>query len=515
MSLPTPTAFQHQTALDNRLDSLDDLLALVRGELREPVENAVQPRYSYVVPVHDEDESIETLFHQLCENTPHDDSYEIIFVDDGSRDRSWSIIEQLVAEHPSRVRGLKLRYNAGKATALAAGFRVSRGEIVFTLDGDLQDDPREIPRFLAKLQQGFDLVSGWKRVRHDPWHKVLPSRVFNRLLSFFGQVRLHDHNCGFKCYRGELARRLTLHGELHRMVPCLANMLGFRSAEIEIKHHPRQNGRSKYGVERFLRGFSDMLSIGFLLRYRYRPSHFFNTVASVYFLIATLLATWACFQPGSPTIAMVKMLTAAIFVGMGVAVCLAGLVCEMILRGPTRAQALATHIHRYRHCGRGNPTPSLTILTVPTIFRATMPIHATSFVPDAATTLAADAPTSLKVAVIASTYPRHEADYAVPWLRESIRHLVDRGHQVTVLAPSYEGLADHAIDGVAVKRFRYSPRRWERLTHEQGAPIASAIRGTNCSEPRTFSWAAWRPDGLPNYIPLTSCMSTGRFPMRR
>ncbi len=338
MSPPTHTTPRIQSPLEERLASLEDLLALVREEIQTPVESITTTKFSFVIPIHDEAESIETLFHQLCEHTPEAGDYEIIFVDDGSHDHSWSIIKRLAANHPDRVRGLRLRHNAGKATALTAGFRVSRGEIVFTMDGDLQDDPREIPRFLARLNEGFDLVSGWKRVRRDPWHKVFPSRVFNRLLSFFGQVKLHDHNCGFKCYRGELARRLSLHGELHRMVPSLAHMLGYRSAEIEITHHPRKNGRSKYGIERFLRGFSDMLSIGFLLRFRYRPAHFFNAVAGLYFLTAALLTAWAVLQPGSPIMGTVKLLTATIFAGMSGAVWLGGIICEMILRGPVTGE---------------------------------------------------------------------------------------------------------------------------------------------------------------------------------
>ena len=202
---------------------------------------------SFVIPLKDEEATLVELHNGIRAHVPDDYDFEIIFVDDGSQDSSWQVVEKLVGRHPEHVRGIRFRRNAGKAAGLTAGFRAARGDFVFTMDADLQDDPQEIPRFLAKLEEGYGLVSGWKKVRHDPWHKVVPSRIFNWMLSRVSGVRLHDHNCGFKCYRGELARQLTLHGELHRMVPSLAAMLGYTATEIVVTHHPRQFGRSKYG----------------------------------------------------------------------------------------------------------------------------------------------------------------------------------------------------------------------------------------------------------------------------
>ena len=341
-----------ETHLNNDLDEIRRRLGQLTDFLSKPdldghtstglqsgiVERRRDPRpevdLSFVVPVFDEAETIEPLFEKIRDHVPGDHTFEVIYVDDGSRDGTWDRIKRLRSNHRSVVRGLRLGLNSGKATALAAGFRVTHGKVVFTLDGDLQDDPSEIPRFLSKLHEGYDLVSGWKKVRHDPWHKVLPSRVFNRMLSYFGGVKLHDHNCGFKCYRGHLARKINLHGELHRMVPCLAGMLGYRCAEIEIQHHPRTKGRSKYGVERFLRGFSDMLTIGFLRNYRHRPTHFFNSACGGYLFTSLALAAWTWWQPVSPTITVLKLLAAFLFAGMGAAVFLAGLICELVLRGP-------------------------------------------------------------------------------------------------------------------------------------------------------------------------------------
>jgi glycosyltransferase involved in cell wall biosynthesis len=238
------------------------------------------PLLSFVIPIKDEQATLRELHHGIAESVRSlNREFEIIFIDDGSVDGTWAEIRSLVEGDASHVRGIRFRRNLGKAAALAAGFRAARGEVVFTLDGDLQDDPQEIVRFLAKLEEGYDIVSGWKRVRHDPWHKVLPSRVFNAMLSAVSKTRLHDHNCGFKCYRAKVVKEVTLYGEMHRMIPALSSIRGFRSAEIEVRHHPRRYGRSKYGVRRFLRGFMDMLTVGFLQAYRERPLHLLGGLA--------------------------------------------------------------------------------------------------------------------------------------------------------------------------------------------------------------------------------------------
>jgi glycosyltransferase involved in cell wall biosynthesis/CheY-like chemotaxis protein len=244
------------------------------------VASAENPALSFVIPVKDEQATLTALFRGIAAQAAKiTNCWEVIFVDDGSADESWMVMEQLAAEHQERVKAIRFRHNAGKAAALAAGWNVSMGDIVFTMDADLQDDPEEIPRFLDKLREGFDVVTGWKRDRHDPWHKVLPSRIFNFILSRVNKVSLHDHNCGFKCYRREVTLSLPMYGEMHRMVPSLAAMQGFRTAEIPVKHHPRLHGQSKYGIKRFLRGFLDMWTVFFLQNFHQRPMHLMGAVS--------------------------------------------------------------------------------------------------------------------------------------------------------------------------------------------------------------------------------------------
>lgn len=233
---------------------------------------------SIVIPVFNEQDSLAQLHCELDEVARHEQfPLEIIFVDDGSTDGSWSVIEQLAATD-ARVRGLRFRRNFRKAAALRAGFQESRGSIVFTMDADLQDDPHEIPKFLAALDSGCDVVSGWKKVRHDPWHKVGPSRVFNWLVGALTGVHLHDHNCGFKAYRREVCQDLRLYGELHRFVPVLAAARGWRVGEIVVQHRRRAFGKSKYGVSRILKGFLDLLTVSFLTDYSQRPQHLLGSV---------------------------------------------------------------------------------------------------------------------------------------------------------------------------------------------------------------------------------------------
>ena len=229
---------------------------------------------SVVVPVHDEEESL-TALHGELDAVFADGTrvpVEFIFVDDGSRDGSWAVLAALAARD-HRVRAIRFRRNFGKAAALTAGFKAAQGDRVFTLDGDLQDDPAEIPRFLSELDKGYDVVSGWKRTRHDPWHKVYPSRVFNWMVSRVSGCRLHDHNCGFKLYKGEVVREIDIYGELHRFIPVLAHARGFKVAEVEVRHRTRRHGASKYGFSRFFKGFLDLLTVRFLTRFSQRPLH--------------------------------------------------------------------------------------------------------------------------------------------------------------------------------------------------------------------------------------------------
>jgi glycosyltransferase involved in cell wall biosynthesis len=229
---------------------------------------------SVVVPVRDEEQSLAALHSELdavfADGTRG--PVEFIFVDDGSRDGSWAVLVALTASD-HRVRAIRFRRNFGKAAALTAGFKQARGDRIFTLDGDLQDDPAEIPRFLTELDRGYDVVSGWKKTRHDPWHKVYPSRVFNWMVSRVSGCLLHDHNCGFKLYKAEVVREIGIYGELHRFIPVLAHARGFKVAEVEVRHRTRRHGASKYGFSRFFKGFLDLLTVRFLTRFGQRPLH--------------------------------------------------------------------------------------------------------------------------------------------------------------------------------------------------------------------------------------------------
>jgi len=240
-------------------------------------EEPLGPRsISVVVPVHDEERTVALLFEELqAALEPHDRPWEVIFVDDGSVDGTFAALTRLHSQH-EEVRVVRLRRNFGKAAALQAGFIQSRGEVVVTIDGDLQDDPAEIPRLLAQLEEGFDLVSGWKTRRQDSWRRRWLSKIFNFTASRMSGLHLHDMNCGFKAYRSEVVKGLRLYGELHRFIPVLAHYRGYRIAELPVNHRPRNHGRSRYGVERYLRGFFDLLSVSFLGRYGHRPLHLFG-----------------------------------------------------------------------------------------------------------------------------------------------------------------------------------------------------------------------------------------------
>jgi dolichol-phosphate mannosyltransferase len=240
---------------------------------------------SIVVPVFDERETLAMLHGELCEVASAQGlDLEVIFVDDGSSDGSWEAIEEIAAKD-ARVRGIRFRRNFGKAAALNAGFQEAHGDFVFTMDADLQDDPHEIPKFLEEMSKDLDVVSGWKKVRHDPWHKVLPSRVFNAMVGYLTGVRLHDHNCGFKCYRREIFDEIRLYGELHRFVPVLAAARGWKVGETVVQHRPREYGRSKYGLYRIVKGFLDLLTVYFLTGFGQRPQHLLGSLGLVCFLL--------------------------------------------------------------------------------------------------------------------------------------------------------------------------------------------------------------------------------------
>ena len=293
---------------------------------------------SVVIPVYNEAESLVELHAALVASLlPYADRYELIFVDDGSTDGSFERL-RAIWEQDKRIRVVRFRRNYGKAAALAAGFREAHGGIVVTLDADLQDDPKEIPRFLQKLEEGYDLVSGWKAERNDPWSRRFLSAVFNRITSRLTGLKLHDFNCGFKCYRRAVIDEIRLYGELHRFIPALASWRGFRIGEIKVGHHPRKYGQSRYGAERIPRGFFDLLTILMLTRYTTRPLHLFGLLGFfvgltgfgivAYLSIGWLFGKWIGARP--------LFILGTLMVIAGIQLVSFGLLAEMIVYGSNR-----------------------------------------------------------------------------------------------------------------------------------------------------------------------------------
>lgn len=242
-------------------------------------------KVSVIVPLLDEEESLIELYQAIADALTPDYSFEVIFVDDGSTDNSWDVIQKLANEH-KQVRGIQFRRNYGKSNALDKAFKIAEGEFVVTIDADLQDDPAEIPGMIEMIKNGADLVSGWKQKRKDPISKTIPSKFFNKITSIVTGIKLNDFNCGLKAYKKEVVDRLDLYGEMHRYIPLLAYWDGYRNIqEKKVKHHPRKYGKSKFGLSRFINGFLDLLTLMFIHFYLQRPMHFFGTLGSG-FLIA-------------------------------------------------------------------------------------------------------------------------------------------------------------------------------------------------------------------------------------
>jgi glycosyltransferase involved in cell wall biosynthesis len=292
-------------------------------------------RISVVIPVHNEKDSLAALHAELAAvfaDGAHG-STEFLFVDDGSRDGSWQVLGDLARTDP-RVGAIRFRRNFGKAAALVAGFQAARGDFVFTMDGDLQDDPAEIPRFLAEMEKGYDVISGWKKVRHDPWHKVYPSRIFNGMVSALTGCHLHDHNCGFKLYRRAVLEEVGIYGELHRFIPVLAHARGFHVGEVVVRHRPRRHGKSKYGVMRMLKGFLDLLTVRFLTRFSQRPLHVLGGIGMLLLTIGGLVMLYlaiAWLDPANRPIGERPLLFyAGVFVGVGIQLVSLGILAELV-----------------------------------------------------------------------------------------------------------------------------------------------------------------------------------------
>ena len=308
-----------------------------------------QRKLSIVIPVFNEEESLPHLYERIMEtlNNLSDliDGYELLFVDDGSRDGSLPVIRAL-AEKDSNVHAVVLRRNFGKAAALSAGFDKADGDIVITMDADLQDDPCELRSFIEKLDEGYDLVSGWKYNRLDPLEKRLPSKLFNRVTRKMSGVNLHDFNCGFKAYRREVVKTIDVYGEYHRYIPVLAHREGFRIAEIKVHHNKRQFGKSKYGFERYLRGLFDSMSSSFLLLFFERPMYFFGRCALLLgclgaaAVVAQILLWIFGVQWGSTVLLLGALALALSFVSL----CM-GFLGNMITDSEYRDGSITDHIH--------------------------------------------------------------------------------------------------------------------------------------------------------------------------
>ncbi|MGD2063875.1 MAG: glycosyltransferase family 2 protein [Nitrospirota bacterium] len=281
---------------------------------------------SIVVPVKDEVESLPQLYEELCAVVAGLDlRSEMIFVDDGSTDGSPELVERWTQRDPT-VGLIRLRGNFGKAAALAAGFQHCRGRFIVTLDSDLQDDPREIPNFLARIDEGYDLVSGWKQERKDPRSKIFFSKIYNFLARSLTGVKLHDCNCGFKAYRRELVEELDLYGQFHRWIPALATWKHFRVGEVPVRHRARLYGRSKYGMGRLFRGLFDLITISFFLRYLHTPNHLFGAAGLGFTLLGVGTEAAAVTQmvhsaggSGSTLLVMglVLIVSGLLFIGLG------------------------------------------------------------------------------------------------------------------------------------------------------------------------------------------------------
>ncbi len=246
-----------------------------------------------VIPVKDEEQTLVRLFDACAAAiSALNLNFEIFFIDDGSTDNSWEVMCALQKSHPDNVKALRLRRNCGKALALSAGFKYVSGDVVFTMDADLQDDPKEIGKFLDKIREGYDCVSGWKVNRQDPKSKTIPSRVFNKVTASLSGIQLHDFNCGFKAYRAEVVKKVDVYGELHRYIPSLANDYGYRIGEVEVEHHPRRYGTSKYSWERYMRGLVDLFTVLATTRYMKKPGHLYGGVGILFGSLGALILTY-------------------------------------------------------------------------------------------------------------------------------------------------------------------------------------------------------------------------------
>ena len=294
------------------------------------------PQVSIVVPLLNEEESLRELFTVISETMQRvKKSYEVIFVDDGSTDKSFEVLTALHSHYPTIIKAIRFRRNFGKSAALSAGFKEARGEYIVTMDADLQDDPNEIPSLIEMLGDSYDLISGWKKKRQDSFIFTLPSQIANTITSKMTGLRIHDLNCGLKIYRRIVAKELKIYGDLYRYIPILAHQAGFRVGEKIVQHHPRKYGHSKYTVGKFYRGFLDLLTILFTAKYIRRPLHLFGVWGIVSFLIGAAIDGYLSLEwfLGLTSISNRPLfLVGFLFIIIGVQFVSLGLLGEMISR---------------------------------------------------------------------------------------------------------------------------------------------------------------------------------------
>lgn len=292
-------------------------------------------KISVVVPLYNEEDSLRPLANEIKKvfAEMQQMEYEVLFVDDGSTDKSPEVLRELYKEN-NRFKFIQFNRNYGKSAALSVGFKHVTGDLVITMDADLQDDPKEIPNLIKKINEGFDLVSGWKKIRHDPFIKRTTSRLFNFVTALTTGIKIHDFNCGLKAYKKEVVKSLKVYGEMHRYLPVLAHWNGFKVGEIPVQHHQRRYGKTKFGASRFVKGYLDLITIIFTTRYLKRPLHLFGSLGSITFLIgliinAYLSIEWAFFE--KPLSNRPMLLLGILLIILGVQFVSLGLLGELIV----------------------------------------------------------------------------------------------------------------------------------------------------------------------------------------
>ena len=316
---------------------------------RAPVSAA--PEISLFLPVLNEEPNLRPLHLKIDEALAHlGRTAEVIYVDDGSTDASLEVLRDLAARDP-RVRVVALRRNYGQTAAMAAGIDAARGQVLIPMDADLQNDPADIDRLLRKLDEGFDVVSGWRKERQDKMvSRKIPSMIANRLISFIGGVRLHDYGCSLKAYRREFLKEVKLYGEMHRFIPIYASWVGARVTEIPVRHHPRRMGKSKYGLSRTFKVMLDLMTIKFMASYHTKPIYVFGLFGFSSFLISIVAAVWAVLRKlgGESFIRNPLLIIAIVMFAVGVQFILMGLLAEMLVRTYHESQAKTVYVVRER-----------------------------------------------------------------------------------------------------------------------------------------------------------------------